>query len=480
MNNGKKIILAALCGLPADHKMVKAAFNDVAAAGDMLKTTAINKADFLSAMGEDDPLLAHEQSWDNFGRIVEALRAQGEQFTATDLRTPIIGVMSPVRYAERTRKLDKLFAPTVWEGRLQEMDKVFYSVTKVERDKMPYQEIRRAVAALTAELTPEDRLRTYNLDSSTVRTKIRHGNVDELKADLAKQGDYLRKEYVFMLDSAGDNIFEFKETFEHIDKWLPELEAHGERLGKADFLFSVGDQKTPLQHAVAHGQLPKIFRARIWQGHTAEMLELYETLVETERAKVDIQSVLSELKEAEYGPQVVTGKDVTVESLTRVLNEHERAHTPNFFPVFPLGFERVWKEMKQIRETLAAKGQKLTLDHLRQPAGLAGDTVMMLAARGGHFAEVMAIAAQNNDHVTLAEITAKGSNGKSILDVLVSRGEVEQLLRPESWVGRGQDLLAVWNQIPNDKRKDIDFEAIHGRVNMLTLRQRFAAPRPAL
>ncbi|MBU0858438.1 MAG: hypothetical protein KJ667_00740, partial [Alphaproteobacteria bacterium] len=456
MNKGKKLILAVLCGLPVDHKMVKAAVSDPSAAADMLETTKISKADFLTTLGEDDPLFAHEQTWENLPRIAALLKAQGEHFTAQDFMTPLTGVLSPVRYAERTRKLDKLFSPEIWEGRRQELDKVFYSVMKVERDKLNFTEIRRAVAALTGELTPEDRLKTYNLDPSSVRTKIRNGNISELKTDLAKHGDRITKEYVFLLDSAGDNIFEFKDTFEQIDKWLPELEAHGERLGKDDFLFSVGDQKTPLQHAINHSQLPKIFRARIWHGHAAEMLELFEKLPQTERVKVDIQAVLSELKEAEYGPKVVTGKDVTLETLTSVLNEAER-NNGNFFPIHALGFERVWKEMAQIRQTLAEKGQKLTLDHLRQPAGLSGDTVMMLAARGGHFDQVMAIAADAGEVLSVAELTAPGNNGKSLLDVLVTRGEAPSLFKAESWIGRGQELMTLWDKIPQDKRKDIDF-----------------------
>jgi hypothetical protein len=197
------------------------------------------------------------------------------------------------------------------------------------------------------------------------------------------------------------------------------------------------------------------------------------------RAKVDIQGVLSELKEAEYGAKIVTGDKVTLESLTKVLNEHERGQD-NFYPVHALGFERVWKDMDSIRETLARRGETLTLDHLRQPAGLAGDNVMMLAARTGHFAQVMAIAAASKDVVSLDELTREGPGGKSIFDVLVARGEIATMLKPESWIGRGRDLMALWDKIPADKRKDVDFEAIHGRVNMLTLRQKFASPRPGL
>jgi hypothetical protein len=77
-------------------------------------------------------------------------------------------------------------------------------------------------------------------------------------------------------------------------------------------------------------------------------------------------------------------------------------------------------------------------------------------------------------------LTAAGASGKSVLDVLVTRGEATALFKAENWIGRGQELMTLWDKIPQDKRKDIDFEAIHGRVNMLTLRQRFAGPKPGL
>lgn len=479
MNKAKKLILAIMCGLPADNKMVKAALAEPDTAEELLATTRITKADFLSTMGDDEPLFAHEQTWDRLPQIAAMLRAQGESFTAEDMVTPITGVLSPVRYAERTKKLDRLFAPEIWEGRVRDIDRAFFSVMKVERDKMNISEIRRQAAALTGELTTEDRLRSYGLEASSVRTKIRQGNITELKADLAKHGDMITKDYIFLLDSAGDNIFEFKDTFDNIDKWLPELEAQGARLTKADFLFKVGDQKTPLQHAINHSQLPKVFTARIWQGHAVEMMELFEALPQAERSKVDIQQVLGQLKEAEYGPQVVTGAAVTVESLTRILNERER-ESAGFFPIHALGFARVWDDMPRIRETLAAKGQSLTLADLRQPAGLAGETVMMFAARIGHIDEVIAIARASREALTLDDLTTPGPNGKSMVDLVADKGQAASLFAPEMWVGRGRDMLSLWEKAPAAKRDTIDFEALYGRVNMLTLREKFAGPRPGL
>jgi hypothetical protein len=186
---------------------------------------------------------------------------------------------------------------------------------------------------------------------------------------------------------------------------------------------------------------------------------------------------LSELKEAEYGDLVCTD---TLADLTTILNEHER-DTEGFFPVHPLGFEKVWKDMANIRATLAAQGECLTLDHLRQPAGRSGDSVLMLAARNGHFDQVMAIAAESRQTLTLDEITTAGPTGKSILDVLVAKGDVAKVFTPEHWVGRGRDLVTLWNAVPADKRTDIDFETLSGRVNVLTLRQRaLGGPRLGL
>jgi hypothetical protein len=479
LNKGKTLIIAALCGLPADAKIVKDASGDPAAAREMLACTAITKDDVLSVSTDGESFFAYEQSFEQLPKIAAMLAEQGEPLTAADMTRTLTGSLNLVRYAERHKKVDKLFDPALWAGRLQEMQGVYYTVMKSERDKLDYTGLRRAVAAQTGDLIPEDRLKLAGLDALSVRTKVRQGNVAEIKEALAKHGENFTKDYVFLLDNAGDNIFEFKDAFDHIMAWLPELEAQGDKLTKEDFLFKAGDQKTPLEHAVRHDQLPKIFTARIWQGRASEMLSLFEHVPQADRAKVDIQGVLSELKEAEYGAKIVTGDKVTLESLTKVLNEHERGQD-NFYPVHALGFERVWKDMDSIRETLARRGETLTLDHLRQPAGLAGDNVMMLAARTGHFAQVMAIAAASKDVVSLDELTREGPGGKSIFDVLVARGEIATMLKPESWIGRGRDLMALWDKIPADKRKDVDFEAIHGRVNMLTLRQKFAGPRPGL
>jgi hypothetical protein len=207
------------------------------------------------------------------------------------------------------------------------------------------------------------------------------------------------------------------------------------------------------------------------------MMTLYERLEATDRAKIDINTVLSELKEAEYGDLVRTD---TLADLTTILNEHER-DTEGFFPVHPLGFEKVWKDMANIRATLAAQGESLTLGHLRQPAGRSGDSVLMLAARNGHFDQVMAIAAESRQTLTLDELTTAGPTGKSLLNVLVEKGQVAKVFTPEHWVGRGRELVTLWNAVPADKRADIDFETLSGRVNVLTLRQRaLGGPRLGL
>ena len=47
------------------------------------------------------------------------------------------------------------------------------------------------------------------------------------------------------------------------------------------------------------------------------------------------------------------------------------------------------------------------------------------------------------------------------------------LLEPRHWIGRGQELLKVWEAMPANDRKSIDFKQIHSDMNRMTLRQRF-------
>lgn len=479
INKGKQLIVAAMCGLPADSKYAKGALGDPAAAAEMLAATKVSKDELMAVTDDADTVFAYEQTFDQLPKIAAMLAEQGEKFTASDFTRALTGSLSVVTYAERHKKVEKLFDPVIWAGRLQDMQAVYYSVTKLERDKLNYTTLRRAVAAETGCLIPEDRLQQAGLDALSVRTKVRYGQVAEINEALKKSGQKFTKDFVMLLDSAGDTIFEFKDAFDHINTWLPLIEDAGEKLTKDDFLLKVGTQKMPLERAEAHEQLPKVFTARIWQGRAAEMMALFEHVTVANRSKVDIQRVLSDLKEAEYGDKLPASDKVKLEDLTRVMNDHERGQE-HFFPVRALGFESVWKDMDKVRETLAARGEKLTLSHLRESAGLAGDSVMMLAARTGHFAQVMAIAADSREALTIDDLTQAGPTGKSILDTLVARGEVTTMLKPESWVGRGRDLMALWEKIPQDKRKDIDFEAIHGRVNMLTIRQKFGGPKLGL
>lgn len=476
MNNGKKLIWAILGGQPADSSVVRDALARPETARELMEGAALTKEELFGAEGQSVPMIANEQIWNNIQLIAQLLRAGGEELTASDFLTARGGGRPPVKYAEQFKKLDKLFTSEVWEGKMREMEIAYYSTNKLEREaQVNFLLARRAVAAAAGELTKEDRLTSYGLNPITVRTNLYNGgNLDELRATLAEHGDHIRKEYLFLLDGAGDVMFEFINCFDNFDKWLPDLEAHGERLTKEDFLFTLNEKHSALDYAVKHGKLDKVFRARIWAGHADEMVSLFETLPQLERNKVNIGAVLAELKEVEYGDRVTTD---SLAALTAVMNEHER-DAENFTPVQALGFARVWNDMAAVREGLAARGERLTLNDVRTATGVSGEPVLLMAARGGHIEQVMAIAADSRDVLTLADLTTDGPQGKTLLDILVDKGQVAAVLKPEHWVGRGRDLMTVWDKVPAAQKANIDFASIHGRVNMLTLRQRAQAPRP--
>lgn len=474
MNKGKKLILAVLCGLPADHKVYKEAAADPAAAAEMLAVTRVTKQDLLEPIDGARNVFAFEQTWDRFARL---MAQTGERFTIEDLSRRDAGGTSLVEYAVQHGKLEQLFTPEIWRGRIEDMDNLYYGVKRADREKIDYPAMRSATAALTGIVLAEDKLKKTGMAPSSVRTRLTNGtNITDLRADLARNGDRIRKEYVLMLSSEGDNIFDNSSAFNNMHLWLEDLEKANERLTKADFLRTYGNQKSILQNAMRHDALPKIFTPAIWKGRPKEMLELFEQLPPADRTRVDIAAVVKTLRETEYGERVRIDSTLSRATLTAPLNQNERWEK-DFAPVCALSLTKVWKDIAQVRGTLSARGEKLTTDDLRRPTGFGVDNVMTMAAREGQFAAVMDIAAESGQKITLADLTTANTSGQSIADILIKANQSALMFRAENWVGQAKDMARLWEKLPELQRKAIDFPAIQGRVNALTLREKFAGPR---
>jgi hypothetical protein len=119
---------------------------------------------------------------------------------------------------------------------------------------------------------------------------------------------------------------------------------------------------------------------------------------------------------------------------------------------------------------------------LNLPAGIEGDTCLSMAIRYGRLADVMDILAESGERLTFTDLTAhKGPQADSLLVLAADTSQLEALMAPEHWVGRGRELQEIWRAVPVTARDKVDFASIQSEVNRLSLRdlaRRNQTPKP--
>jgi hypothetical protein len=483
MNKAKQLVLGTMFGLPSGHSIVKdlLADPDVVA---LAEVAVLTREDFFTAENNGKSFFEYPEIWEKMDEVVAALREKGLDIKGSDFTANIPGstTKTPLSMANDLDVLGKIFTPVIWKGQHKPMIDAWYSLESwsPKKNKVDWYKVQEETAATEGKISRAAQLKKMGLEYDDIRTAIHKGNYEKINKRMAEHGDHLRKDDVFVLDKSGDHTLDVNDGWTHFGKLWDELAKHGERLEVEDFLFHCAKRDSILKDAEDLGDgLKELFKPRLWYGRTADVVKLYGMLSsDSARAKVPIDSILDDLANHEYGQQLDCGKITELKHLTDPVNASESGK-PNFHPIRPLALKAVWNQIACIQKSLVEHGQPVTLDHLRERSGLRDETCLIHAARYGSFDKVMDIMRETGGKLTVEELTTKDKDGKNIIVYLVQNNQVDQILQPRDWLGRGPELARLWPQIPEKSRDKINFQELIGTLNTLALRERFSTRLPA-
>ena len=483
MDKGKYLLIAMLCGLDSSQAEVRDILSDPDVVRQMAAGIRVTKDELFAAKIKNSSIFERGETWTNIERIIDYIRQGGEEIEVADFMKPVSFNRSALKMAQECGSLNKLFTPKIWAGHSAEMESLWFTLTSPVRMQHDFRAIRRAVAQAEGRVLREDQLEKMGIRDYEIRSALRDGDLTNVKRKLAEHGERIRKEDVFLLDSNGETVLEMFNTWRNFDRIVDELASHGEKFTADDFLFKRGDAKTPLQRAADHGFLGQVFAPKIWSDRPREMMALYERVPQDRRGKIDINKILSVILEAIYGKAAEIDENVTLAQLIAVLNQREMAEADSahpFRPLRPLGLKGTWEKMDFVRRILAARGEKVTLSHLRLESGPGGEACLIHSTRAGCFSQIMSMLRESGEYLDAKDLMSKpAGQDKALLDILVENKELPVLFMPENWVGRAQEMLALRGKIPNHACGDLNMGEILGQVNRLTLRERYAAGRAA-
>jgi hypothetical protein len=448
----------------------------------MAKSQTLKKADFLAPDEEGKFIIDSLSAWKNFDKIARAVQASGGRFTYEDFTTPLFRDQQRTLLdsARTYGGLGKVFTPEIWQGRFEEMERLWYRVPFPNRRELFRNEglmsvdLKRRVLEAEGREAPEDRLARAGLTPQDIRLAFdARGNFDEVCRKLERAGDYMRKEYVLMPDASGDTVFDNRAAaWGKYDAVVAGMQAHGERFEVSDFLRQVSYAKNLLSRAAEQKSLNRIFNPAHWVDRLPEMMKLWTQVLDgwktSPMTASDFDNAYAASESATYAKvfmaRAVSGK----EDLFFPLNNPSEKEKP----VLPLGLKAVWDQLEAIEAELDKRGEALTVADLRVPTGQMGNSCMMSAAKFGSFAKVVAVSRKSGENITLDDFLSKDAHGNTLIGILAEKNQLALVFTPQLWVGRVPEMKSLWARVPVTQRRQVDFQQVETAVKQATLKKK--------
>lgn len=475
----KQAFIAVLCEHPDADSYKSRAFS-----GDSLfelqKAMAdggqnITKEDFLTPDDAGKYIVASEGGWRNFDKVVDIVHRNGEKFEAEDFRKEIGMGKTLLDSAEQHGGLSKIFNAEVWAGRYEEMEKLWFHVSAPARRRFNDGEgllpIKREIYKAEGKTVREDDLKEKGVDYRDIpQLFTERGRFEEIQRKLAAHNDTLKKEDLFFVDKDGDTLFHDANAWDNFGKITALLEKNGEQLDVDDFLFKRREySKNILQRAVEHDALDKVFAAKLWVGRIDSMVDLWSNLKPGEKGRFgdkDFEDAVAEAEDLTYGKLVTIDDGLTKATLLTALNPDDEKQ------VLPLGLKTVWQNIEKIEEILGAKGEKITIDDLRQKSGKQENTNLMCGTKAGFFDKIVEMSVKSGDALSLDDLTTRNRQGTNVLQMLAEQKQLDLAFTPELWAGRVNEMQTLWQNVPLKEKHQVDYEDVHSKVTIASVKMR--------
>ena len=476
MTKEKQLLLAFACGVQPDHELVQKAANNNALSQSFLDKSAFKKSDLFSPTDSGVAFFDTPDIWPNLPNVLEHLIKNGAEINASDFLVQLNGRLTILELAEKHDTLNHLFDPKIWKNNLHEMEKLWFETQFSKRKNLSFNDYYCAVAELSGQSVREVTLKKMDLTPKKVNAYLANGQAKELDALLREKGDYLRKADIFLIDDEGQTAAAIGKFWEHADETLALLNKNGERLDYNDFFVARGNSKSLFEYGREHNSLNPLFNADMWLGRTEQMMRIWESLPDRNKNEINITRLVVDLEDSNYGHLVDLDNLPADFDLSA---PHHPALSSPFQPdspyiIRPLGLQKTWNNIWAIAPEAENGLPDVTLDDLRQTHGWFNNTCLHAAIQHGFYEVVVEMLNANDEWFNAQDLTDAPAGQQSILDILVEQGKVDLLMQPENWSGskkRMDEMILVWNALPNSQKNKYDMNDILSTMNRINLRK---------
>lgn len=479
MNDKQRLLLALALGLDEDHEMRQHIPDD--AFDGILDIAEIEKDDLLNGVETEDMednFFKYEAMWKHLPELVRQYQEKGTPISPEDIyEVERQNKLTLLDMAVDVDMTEMAFLPEIWKGRIDDMEYEWYTITKDKRQDIDFLPLKRKAAQLAGHVLREDVLAESGVEIDEIKSALSDGDFDSINHRLAMHGDHLRFTDFLFVDTDGDTPFYATNIFQDrkFEKLLTMMRQHHNEVPDLSFfLFNRGGRATVLQNVIKNDALDQVFTVDVWKGRAQEMMEVYSHVPQGKREKMPLTKIADVLHEIYSDDALEKLNDITVEDLTfpvDVIKFEMATGDVKDYPVILLGFDGIWGRIDDVRQSLEQKGEKLGAEHLAMKTGIPQRSAFMAAIESGYFEQALDILVSDTG-LSADLLLDTNESGKTALEMIIDKGQVEKLFDKELWVGKAQDFVRVYQALPDNQKERMG--ASHSDVNLLTLRDAFS------
>lgn len=172
---------------------------------------------------------------------------------------------------------------------------------------------------------------------------------------------------------------------------------------------------------------------------------------------------------------------------SKLLERGARAFVHNDEAETPWDTAVIWGR-DNVAKTLRARmdDEKLTrgsdplsyasLQDIRDRTAETGINQFHFLAQKGQFGQVLTLAAADKDGLSAGDLLSRGLDGDTVLLKICQQGQLPLLAKPELWVKKPQDFQVLWENVPKNYRKDVDYASFVSALRQMKL-QSYGKPK---
>lgn len=275
---------------------------------------------------------------------------------------------------------------------------------------------------------------------------------DEDMADMLLEGGKLSKEDVFSVAPNGKCIFEYKETWEKLDKVISLIGKNGETLSYNDLTAPIKDETSAIDMAAACESVASVLEPVLWKDRLEEFEEFFFSIDKAKRNSINFDDV----KEKIAG---ISGIKTRLAELKELDIDPTRIRTD-----FNSG------DLDKLLEEMAEKGTHLKVDDIKF-VDADGDHMLYSKASWEKFEKIHEALMAAGETLDEDFFFFNRGNRKTVVESAFQHDSSSKIFNADVFKGRPDLLMTVYDSLDDSKKLKVDIDkvlmdVIESQVNM--------------